>query len=147
MTTQQSEAYAEDYGSDGVDQYDAADQFGDEEGLPAEDLLDEEAPAEEPVELAPDPIEEREQALQQRESQFQEQQENLQLQGQLKGYANAQYVAHTRNLEAQGFYPEQVQQLAQERAQQDLEKAAYQVLHKRSLEKLVAMETGVPREQ
>jgi len=146
--TQQSEAYVEDYGSDGIDQYDAANEFGDglDEPVDPELIPDEEAPLE-PAPLAPDPLEVREQELKQRETQFQEQQENLQLQGELQGYYNAQLQAHANALQQQGYYEEQVQFLARDAAQKDLEKAAYQVLHKRALEKLVSLETGVPRDQ
>ena len=144
MTTPDTFQEATDYGSDGFNQYEYEHEAETEQLVDADLPPDE--PTEEPIELPPDPIEQREQELQQREQQFQEQQENLQLQSELQGYHNSQLQAHARDLQQKGFYPEQVEELAKHQAQLDLEKAAYQVLHKRVTEKYVALDEGCPRE-
>jgi len=150
MTTQQSEAYTEDYGSDGFNAYDAQDELGQpNDELTGIDLgADEEAVAPEaPEELPPDPIEEREKALETKEAQFAEQQDNLELHSQLRGYGNQQLQAHARELEQQGYYPEQIEKIARDRAEKDIAIAAYQIQNKRNLEKLISLETGIPRTQ
>lgn len=144
----QLDTYTEDYGADGFNPYEAIDDLGEDQPVEeAEDLEAEDLEAEEPVELEPDPIEERELELQRREVQLQEAAENQQLQEELRGYYQQQLQTHARVLSQQGYYAEQIEFLAKNAAQQDLEKAAYQVLNKRNLEKLVSMETGIPRER